>query len=399
MFVDEIKLSVHSGAGGSGSVSFKKTLSKSSPSGGSGGHGGSVIITVKEELNDLSHIISNSSLKAENGTDGNKNFQNGKKGKDLIIYVPQGTKIVIDDEVYADLHENTSSFIVLEGSKAGRGNYDLISKRVPNPQFCEHGEKRNKIEIKLTYSIYSDLVIVGLPNAGKSTLITKLTNSKAQIADYEFTTTSPNLGVLKNTDLKLKICDLPGLIEGASEGVGMGEKILRHIRNTKLIVYLLDPINQRYSLEDQVNLLKKEINEYDQNFSRIPVIKAINKLDRSEISMEDTINISAQTGLNIEMLIQNIIEILQSDTSRLYADFQKITLQRDDLVINQEQGKFICTGRFVESIIGLSGNKDEVNNEIFYRYENSYLPSKLEERGVVDGDTVMLGNLEFEYKK
>ena len=399
MFVDEIKLSVHSGAGGSGSVSFKKTLSKSSPSGGSGGHGGSVIITVKEELNDLSHIISNSSLKAENGTDGNKNFQNGKKGKDLILYVPKGTKIVIDDEVYADLHENTSSFIVLEGSKAGRGNYDLISKRVPNPQFCEHGEKRNKIEIKLTYSIYSDLVIVGLPNAGKSTLITKLTNSKAQIADYEFTTTSPNLGVLKNTDLKLKICDLPGIIEGASEGVGMGEKILRHIRNTKLIVYLLDPINQRYSLEDQVNLLKKEINEYDQNFSRIPVIKAINKLDRSEISIEDTINISAQTGLNIEMLIQNIIEILQSDTSRLYADFQKITLQRDDLVINQEQGKFICTGRFVESIIGLSGNKDEVNNEIFYRYENSYLPLKLEERGVVDGDTVMLGNLEFEYKK
>ena len=399
MFVDEIKLSVQSGAGGSGSVSFKKTSSKSSPSGGSGGHGGSVIITVNEELNDLSHIISNSSLKAENGTDGNKNFQNGKKGKDLIIYVPKGTKIVIDDEVYADLHENTSSFIVLEGSKAGRGNYDLISKRVPNPQFCEHGEKRNKIEIKLTYSIYSDLVIVGLPNAGKSTLITKLTNSKAQIADYEFTTTSPNLGVLKNTDLKLKICDLPGLIEGASEGVGMGEKILRHIRNTKLIVYLLDPMNQRYSLEDQVNLLKKEINEYDQNFSRIPVIKAINKLDRSEISIEDTINISAQTGLNIEMLIQNIIEILQSDTSRLYEDFQKITLQRDDLVINQEQGKFICTGRFVESIIGLSGNKDEVNNEIFYRYENSYLPSKLEERGVVDGDTVMLGNLEFEYKK
>ena len=399
MFVDEIKLSVHSGAGGSGSVSFKKTSSKSSPSGGSGGHGGSVVITVNEELNDLSHIISNSSLKAENGTDGNKNFQNGKKGKDLIIYVPKGTKIVIDDEVYADLHENTSSFIVLEGSKPGRGNYDLISKRVPNPQFCEHGEKRNKIEIKLTYSIYSDLVIVGLPNAGKSTLITKLTNSKAQIADYEFTTTSPNLGVLKNTDLKLKICDLPGLIEGASEGVGMGEKILRHIRNTKLIVYLLDPMNQRYSLEDQVNLLKKEINEYDQNFSRIPVIKAINKLDRSEISIEDTINISAQTGLNIEMLIQNIIEILQSDTSRLYEDFQKITLQRDDLVINQEQGKFICTGRFVESIIGLSGNKDEVNNEIFYRYENSYLPSKLEERGVVDGDTVMLGNLEFEYKK
>ena len=128
-------------------------------------------------------------------------------------------------------------------------------------------------------------------------------------------------------------------------------------------------------------------------------IKVINKLDKSEISIIDSINISAQTGLNIEMLIQNIVEIFQSDKRRLYGDFQKITLQKDDLIINQDHGKYICTGRFVESIIGLSGNKDEVNNEIFYRYENSYLPNKLEELGVVDGDTIMLGNLEFEYKK
>ena len=399
MFVDEIKLSVHSGAGGSGSVSFKKTSSKSSPSGGSGGRGGSVIIVVNEELNDLSHIISNSSLKAENGTNGKKNFQNGKQGNDLIIEVPRGTKLIIDNEIYADLHENKSTFIVLEGSKAGRGNYDLISKRVPNPQFCEHGEKRKKIDIKLTYSIYSDLVIVGLPNAGKSTLITKLTNSKAQIAEYEFTTTSPNLGILNNSDMKLKICDLPGLIKGASDGVGLGERILRHIRNTKLIVYLLDPLNQTYSLDDQVNLLKNEINEYDQNFSKIPVIKAINKFDKSEISIVDSINISALTGLNIEILIQKIIEFFQSDMRRLYRDFQKITLESDDLVIVEDRGRFKCTGRFVESIIGLSGNKDEINNEIFFRYENSYLPTKLQELGVVDGDTIMLGNLEFEYKK
>ena len=145
--------------------------------------------------------------------------------------------------------------------------------------------------------------------------------------------------------------------------------------------------------------LEKEIIEYDQNFSEIPTIKVVNKLDKSEISINDSINISAQTGLNIEMLIQNIVEIFQSDKRRLYGNFQKITLQKDDLIINQDQGKFICTGRFVESIIGLSGNKDEVINEIFYRYENSYLPNKLEELGVVDGDTIMLGNLEFEYKK
>ena len=145
--------------------------------------------------------------------------------------------------------------------------------------------------------------------------------------------------------------------------------------------------------------MEKEIIEYDQNFSEIPTIKVVNKLDKSEISINNSVNISAKTGLNIAMLIQNIVKIFQSDTRRLYGDFQKITLQKDDLIIYQNQGKFICTGRFVESIIGLSGNKDEVNNEIFYRYENSYLPKKLEELGVVDGDTITLGNLEFEYKK
>ena len=255
MFVDEIKLSVSSGAGGPGSVSFSNLNSKTKPSGGSGGDGGSVVLLVNKELNDFSHIMSNSSLKANNGGPGNKNFQNGTLGEDLIIEVPKGTQVFIDDELYADLHDNNSTYQLIEGSKGGRGNYDLISKRNPNPQICEQGVKRSTLEIKLIQSIYSDISIIGLPNAGKSTLIQKLTNSKAKIGDYEFTTTSPNLGVLNNTESSITICDLPGLIEGASTGVGMGRKVLKHLRNTKYIIYLIDPTNEKYDINLQISML------------------------------------------------------------------------------------------------------------------------------------------------
>ncbi len=399
MFVDEINLTVLSGAGGSGSVSFKNSSSKSSPNGGSGGKGGSVKIKVNSNLHDLSHIISESSLKAENGTDGNKNFQNGKNGEDLEIEVPSGTQVFVKNKLYADLHEFGSIYTVIDGSKSGRGNFELISKRNPNPQICEQGQKRQKLDIKLVYSIYSDLAIIGLPNAGKSTLISQLTNSKAKIGDYEFTTITPNLGILNNSDFKLKICDLPGLIKGASEGVGMGKKVLKHLRNTKIIVYLLDPLNDKYSLDEQINLLFHEIEVFDKNLCKIPVVKVVNKSDSINQDNENYIYISALEGEGLNNLIKNIEEVYNEGSERIFEDFQKITIKSDDLNISYEENKFICTGSVVEYIIGLSGSGEEVNNEIFYRYEKSILPQKLQDQGIQNSDTVVLGNLEFEYKK
>ena len=399
MFVDEINLTVLSGAGGSGSVSFKNSSSKSSPNGGSGGKGGSVKIKVNSNLHDLSHIISESSLKAENGTDGNKNFQNGKNGEDLEIEVPSGTQVFVKNNLYADLHELGSIYTVIDGSKSGRGNFELISKRNPNPQICEQGQKRQKLDIKLVYSIYSDLAIIGLPNAGKSTLISQLTNSKAKIGDYEFTTITPNLGILNNSDFKLKICDLPGLIKGASEGVGMGKKVLKHLRNTKIIVYLLDPLNDKYSLDEQINLLFHEIEVFDKNLCKIPVVKVVNKSDSINQDNENYIYISALEGEGLNNLIKNIEEVYNEGSERIFEDFQKITIKSDDLNISFEENKFICTGSVVEYIIGLSGSEEEVNNEIFYRYEKSILPQKLQDQGIQNSDTVVLGNLEFEYKK
>ena len=399
MFVDEIKLSVSTGAGGPGSVSFNNLNSKTKPSGGSGGDGGSVILQVNKELPDLSHIMSNSSLKAENGGPGNKNFQNGTSGENLIIEVPKGTQVFIDDEMYADLHDNNSSYELITGSKGGRGNYELISKRNPNPQICEQGIKRKSLDVKLSYSLYSDISIVGLPNAGKSTLIQKLTNSKAKIGDYEFTTTSPNIGVLNNSESLVTICDLPGLLEGASDGVGMGRRVLKHLRNTKFIIYLIDPINEKFNINSQISMLEDELFKFDENYQSIKKLVVINKSDKLSTPNEEYLNISCLNEHGIDKLVSRIQDVFQDDLPLIYSDFHKIVLEQEDYFIEKIENQFICSGELVTNMINISGNKDSVLDEIFIRFEKSVLSREISEMGAIDGDTIVLGNLEFEYKQ
>ena len=399
MFVDEIKLSVSTGAGGPGSVSFNNLNSKTKPSGGSGGDGGSVILQVNKELPDLSHIMSNSSLKAENGGPGNKNFQNGTSGENLIIEVPKGTQVFIDNEMYADLHDNNSSYELITGSKGGRGNYELISKRNPNPQICEQGTKRKSLDVKLSYSLYSDISIVGLPNAGKSTLIQKLTNSKAKIGDYEFTTTSPNIGVLNNSESLVTICDLPGLLEGASDGVGMGRRVLKHLRNTKFIIYLIDPINEKFNINSQISMLEDELFKFDENYQSIKKLVVINKSDKLSTPNEEYLNISCLNEHGIDKLVSRIQDVFQDDLPLIYSDFHKIVLEQEDYFIEKIENQFICSGELVTNMINISGNKDSVLDEIFIRFEKSILSREISEMGAIDGDTIVLGNLEFEYKQ
>ena len=399
MFVDEIKLSVSSGAGGPGSVSFNNLNSKTKPSGGSGGDGGSVILQVNKEFPDLSHIMSNSSLKAENGGPGNKNFQNGTSGENLIIEVPKGTQVFIDDEMYADLHDNNSSYELITGSKGGRGNYELISKRNPNPQICEQGVKRKSLDVKLSYSLYSDISIIGLPNAGKSTLIQKLTNSKAKIGDYEFTTTSPNIGVLNNSESLITICDLPGLLEGASDGVGMGRRVLKHLRNTKFIIYLIDPINEKFNISSQISMLENELFKFDENYQSFKKLIVINKSDQLSITNAEYLNISCLNENGIDKLVSIIQEEFKEDLPIIYSEFHKIVLEQEDYFIEKIENQFICSGELVTNMINISGNKDSVLDEIFIRFEKSVLSREINEMGAIDGDTIVLGNLEFEYKQ
>ena len=354
---------------------------------------------VNKELPDLSHIMSNSSLKAENGGPGNKNFQNGNSGEDLIIEVPKGTQVFIDNEMYADLHDNNSFYELITGSKGGRGNYELISKRNPNPQICEQGIKRKSLDVKLSYSLYSDISIVGLPNAGKSTLIQKLTNSKAKIGDYEFTTTSPNIGVLNNSESLITICDLPGLLEGASDGVGMGRRVLKHLRNTKFIIYLIDPINDKFNISSQILMLENELFKFDENYQSIKKLIVINKSDQLSTPNEEYLNISCLNENGIDKLVSIIQEEFKEDLPIIYSDFHKIVLEQEDYFIEKIENQFICSGELVTNMINISGNKDSVLDEIFIRFEKSVLSREINKMGAIDGDTIVLGNLEFEYKQ
>jgi GTP-binding protein len=301
--------------------------------------------------------------------------------------------------MYADLHDNNSSYELLTGSKGGRGNYELISKRNPNPQICEQGVKRKLLNLKLSFSLYSDISIVGLPNAGKSTLIQKITNSKAKIGDYEFTTTIPNIGVLNNSELLLTICDLPGLLEGASEGVGMGRRVLKHLRNTKFIIYLIDPINEKFSINSQISMLDDELFKFDENYQLIKKLIVINKSDQLSTTKEGYLYISCLNENGIDELVSRIQEEFQEDLPIIYSEFHKIVLEQEDYFIEKIENQYICTGELVSNMVNISGNKDSVLDEIFIRFENSVLSKEINEMGAIDGDTIVLGNLEFEYKQ
>ncbi len=398
MFVDNVELSLLSGAGGSGSISFKSKGTKSSPNGGTGGDGGSIYFISDNSLYDFSSIYSTTSFKAENGEDAGKDLQDGKNGKDLFINIPLGTSILVNNEKVAEILKNDVSFLICKGGKGGRGNKDLIAKRNPNPKISESGEKRKKVNVKLELSLITDIAILGLPNSGKSTLIKTITNSNAKTGTYPFTTISPNLGVLESKDKPLVICDLPGLIEGASEGVGMGGSILKHLKNSKVLILLLDPSNSEYTLDQQAKLIEKEMYKYNSDLKQLPIIKVVNKADLG-IENNEYLNISAINNKGINKLIESIEKYDYSSLDTINKSFEKISLDEDLYSIEKHDDRWEVTGDLVDRITNLNGNEFDVFNEISHRFEKSEIPSKLEDMGIKKGDIIKLNNSEFEYEK
>ena len=226
-----------------------------------------------------------------------------------------------------------------------------------------------------------------------------MTNSKAKIGDYEFTTTSPNIGVLNNSESLITICDLPGLLEGASDGVGMGRRVLKHLRNTKFIIYLIDPINEKFNINSQISMLEDELFKFDENYQSIKKLVVINKSDKLSTPYEEYLNISCLNEHGIDKLVSRIQDVFQDDLPLIYSDFHKIVLEQEDYFIEKIENQFICSGELVTNMINISGNKDSVLDEIFIRFEKSILSREISEMGAIDGDTIVLGNLEFEYKQ
>ena len=399
MFVDKINLTLFSGSGGSGSISFSSKSSKTSPNGASGGSGGSIILKTNKKLFDYSHINSKSIFKADNGGDASKNLQSGKNATDLVIEVPLGTSVFDDSGLLAKLIHDNQEIIILEGGKGGLGNRELKSLRNTNPGFAEQGQKRVKREIKLELSLITDIAILGLPNSGKSTLIKKITNSNAKTDSYPFTTISPNLGVIDNLDNKYVICDLPGLIKGAAKGVGLGKSILKHLINTKVLIFLLDPSNLELNINDQITLLQDEIYSFEEKLKELPVLIIANKSDLNKVQ-DNLINISALEGSNLDILLQKIDELDIANLQSLNRSFLRTELEQNNFNIQELSNNYWeVDGHDVDNIVGLLGNENDVFNEISYRFENSNIPDELKLLGVQKGSTIKLGSFEFIYEK
>jgi GTP-binding protein len=280
-FVDQVIINIEAGTGGDGCVSFRreKFIPKGGPNGGDGGHGGSVYLIGKKQLQTLADLEYKCSYKAQRGQHGRGSDKNGRVGEDIFIPVPLGTDIyTIDSNKYiGEVIEPGQVLLVGQGGKGGRGNTAFKSSTNRAPRVCEAGAEGEKKKLKLILRLIAEVGLVGLPNAGKSTLLAQITKAHPKIADYPFTTLSPNLGVFKHDLQTFTVADMPGIIEGASQGKGLGLVFLRHIERTKTIVYIID-YNQAKPLDD-LKTIQHEIRNYNPDILNKNQIVVFNKID------------------------------------------------------------------------------------------------------------------------
>ncbi|MDI6840714.1 MAG: GTPase ObgE [bacterium] len=316
MFLDRVKVIVKAGKGGDGCISFRreKYIPKGGPDGGDGGDGGNVVLEVDRNLNTLYHLYFTPHIKAENGQQGKGKNMHGKNGIDKVIRVPPGTVVYncrggVTPSLLADLTYTGERFIAAKGGKGGRGNTRFKTATNQAPRERELGEQGEAKTLLLELKLIADVGLVGYPNAGKSTLLSKVSNAKPKIAEYPFTTLKPNLGVTYIDDKKITFADIPGIIEDAHKGKGLGLDFLRHIERTRVIIYILDitqnPVAQYKSLKD-------EIREYNPIILKKPYIVGVNKIDlmKTKIAIKDAIYISALKGDGIETLISRLKGLL-----------------------------------------------------------------------------------------
>jgi len=307
MFIDEIKIFVKSGKGGDGCLSFRreKNVPKGGPDGGDGGKGGDVIIEVDANLNSLSHLYYHRHFKAGKGEHGKGKKKHGKDGKNVVIKVPPGTIVYENSNLLADLVKPDDHLIVARGGTGGRGNIHFVTSTRRAPTEFEFGKEGEEKQLKLELKLIADVGLVGYPNAGKSTLLRRVSDAKPKIASYPFTTLTPNLGVIHDERFDITVADIPGIIEGAHKGKGLGLTFLRHIERTKLLLFIIDMTG---SPLENYEILREEIRQYDPLILKKPSLIAFNKIDLIQpnvpnLPVDNAFYISALTGAGIDTLI------------------------------------------------------------------------------------------------
>ncbi len=422
MFTDYAKITVKSGNGGNGAATFRreKYVAAGGPDGGDGGKGGSIYFVVDKDMNTLLDFRFKKNFKAENGEDGSGNNCYGKKGQDLYIGVPIGT-IIKDAEtgrVVADLSKENQKELILEGGRGGKGNVHFATSTRQAPRFSQDGEKGLEKELILELKLLADVGLIGFPNVGKSTFLSMVTSAKPKIADYHFTTIIPNLGVVKSIyGDSFVIADIPGIIEGASEGIGLGIQFLRHIERTRLLLHVIDVSGSegRKPIED-FHTINEELKNYSEKLSNRKQIIVANKTDimqdeglyqeLEEFAKNEGIEIykvSAATGAGIDELMNRVTEVLKQLPKEELVEVEDrivYTLSEDknDYTITKEGKDYVIKGPAAERLLGRINVND---NESMYYFQKCIrelgIEDKLKKMGIKDGDSVIFVDWEFEW--
>ena len=424
MFVDEVEIKVEAGNGGDGCTAFRreKYIPMGGPYGGNGGRGSDIIFKVDEGLHTLLDLRYQKTIKGKKGENGRGKNQHGAGAEPLIVKVPLGTVVTDLDTglVIADLNKKDQEEIIAKGGRGGRGNTAFKTQTNTAPNYSENGEEGEKKTLKVEVKMLADVGLVGLPSVGKSTIISCVSRSKPKIAAYHFTTLTPNLGVVKSTDGKsFVMADLPGLIEGASKGEGLGDKFLRHIERTKVIAHVIDmsASEGRNPYEDYL-LINKELEEFNKKLIKKPMIIIANKMDLEEskknleefkkkVPDKEIYEVSAAINKGLQPVVDHLSELLeQIPNEPLYEDNEienhilyKFKKEEPFNITKNDNGVWVISGKEVERIFKMTKFTSE---EAIYRFAKKLrrlgIDDKLEELGAKEGDQVRILDFYFDYK-
>lgn len=429
MFADRARIFIRAGKGGDGHVSFRreKYVPDGGPDGGDGGKGGDVIFVVDEGLNTLTDFRHITKYRAQDGEPGGKRNCHGANGADVVLKVPPGT-VIKDSEtgkVILDMADKKEPVVLLKGGRGGRGNRNYVTSTMQAPKYAQPGQPAKELIVDLELKCIADVGLVGFPSVGKSTFLARVTNARPKIAEYHFTTLTPNLGVVDLGEHNgFVIADIPGIIEGAAEGVGLGLEFLRHIERTKVIIHIVDAasIDGRDPVND-VKIINEELKKYNKDIESRPTVIAANKIDAlDEIGYETVIEmlkeefekdgvkifpISAVSGKGISELLWYVNDLVKNAPDDVVEFEPEVDLDFHDnpdlpfeVSYNEEDDVYVIEGPRIERMLGYTNLESEKGYEFFQKFlKTNGILDQLEALGIGEGDTVRMYGLEFDYYK
>lgn len=429
MFADRAKIYVRSGKGGDGHVSFRreKYVASGGPDGGDGGKGGDVYVEVDDGMNTLTNFRHVRKYCAGDGENGGKRRCRGKNGEDIVLKVPAGTILreFNSGKVIYDMSGENRRVLLLKGGRGGNGNQHYATSTMQAPKYAQPGAPAQELEIAMELKVIADVGLIGFPNVGKSTLLSRVSNAKPEIANYHFTTINPHLGVVDLDDAKgFVMADIPGLIEGASDGAGLGHDFLRHIERTKVLVHVVDVAGTegRDPIED-IYAINEELSRYNEDLKNRPQILALNKIDSIIPGTEDPVErvrkefepkgysvypISAYSGEGLKELLYKVSEILSTIDDKPVVFEQEYFVDRFELdntepytvSYDEEEDQYVIEGPRIEKMLGYTNLDSEKGFMFFQNFlKDSGILDELEALGIQEGDSVRMYGHEFDYYK